>query len=131
MVKVRCISVVIMSGLAASMGAALPITEKLSWHPKLVYRQIGAGYTLALERNRQPRTFFLCGPNKTNCIQTTEIGWQKPFIIFRNGNLVRPSGSVLDTTGRKHSGSAQHFNSVRRYPAAVAWDKLSPTRPLW
>ena len=120
-----------MSVLAASVATALPVTENLSWHPKLVYRQIGGGYTLALEQNRLPKTFFVCGPNKTNCISTTEIGWRKPFIIFREGNLVRPSGAVIDTTRRKHTGSAQHFNSVRRYPVAVAWDKLSPTRPLW
>jgi hypothetical protein len=131
MVKLRCVLMVFLSVFAASVAAALPVTETLSWQPKLVYRQIGGGYTLALEKNRQPKTFFLCGPAKTDCITTTEIGWRKPFIVFRNGNLVRPSGNVLDTTGRKHSGSAQHFNSVRRYPTAVAWEKLSPTKPLW
>jgi hypothetical protein len=117
--------------LLASMAAALPVAERLSWHPKFVYRQIGGGYTLALEKDRQPKTFFVCEPNKTNCISTKEIGWRKPFIIFRNGNLIRPSGSVIDTTGMKHSESAQYLNSVRRYPAAAAWEKLSPTRPLW
>ena len=113
------------------MAMALPLGDKLSWHPKFVYRQIGGGYTLALEKDRQPKTFFVCEPNKTNCISTKEIGWRKPFIIYRKGDLMRPSYAAVDTTRMKHSESAQHLNSVPRYPAAVAWEKLSPTRPLW
>lgn len=116
---------------AASVALALPVEERLSWHPKFVYRQIGAGYTLALEKDRKPKTFFVCAPNKIDCIATNEIGWRKPFIVFRDGNLVRPSGSVIDTTGMKHSESAQRHNAIPRYPAAVAWEKLSPTRRLW
>jgi hypothetical protein len=128
----RCAKLIVMINVfVASVAAALPVEERLSWHPKFVYRQIGGGYTLALEKNRQPKTFFVCAPNKINCISTTEIGWSKPFIVFRNGNLVRPSGGVIDTTGMKHSESAQRHNSIPRYPVAVAWEKLSPTRPLW
>ena len=120
-----------MSVLAASVAAALPVAEKLSPHPKFVYRQIGGGYTLAMEKDRQPRTFFLCEPNKTNCISTKEIGWRKPFIIFRNGDLMRASYSFIDTTTMKGSALDQYLKTVPRYSVGVAWDKLSPIRPLW
>jgi hypothetical protein len=123
--------IAIISVLAATMAVALPVEEKLSWHPKFVYRQIGAGYTLALEKDRQPKTFFVCEPNKTNCISTPEVGWRKPFIIYRTGDLKRRSGSVVDTTRMKHSESPQYLKTVPCYPAAVAWEKLSPTRALW
>jgi len=114
------------------MATALPVEEKLSWHPKFVYRQIGGGYTLALEKDRLPKTFFVCAPNKTNCISTKEIGWRKPFIIYRTGDLMRRSGSVIDTTGMKHPESPpKYLKTVPCYPAGVAWEKLSPTRPLW
>jgi hypothetical protein len=124
-------SIAIMSIFAASIAAALPLTEKLSRPPKFVYRQIGGGYTLALEKDRQPKTFFVCAPNKINCLSTKEIGWQKPFIIYRTGDLMRRSGSVIDTTGRKHSKAPKFLQKVPCYPAAAAWEKLSPTRPLW
>ena len=123
--------IAIISVLAASMVAALPVEERLSWHPKFVYRQIGGGYTLALEKDRQPKTFFVCEPNKTNCISTQEIGWRKPFIIYRKGDLMRPRYAAVDTTRMKHSESARYLETVPRYPAAVAWEKLNPTRPLW
>ncbi len=124
--------ITIVSLLAASIAAALPVEEKLSWHPKFVYRQIGGGYTLALEKDRQPKTFFVCAPNKTDCIATKEIGWRKPFIVFRDGDVMRRSGNVIDTTGMKHSElPPQYLKTVPCYPAAVAWEKLSPTRPLW
>jgi hypothetical protein len=105
--------------------------EKLPAHPKSVYRQIGAGWTLALEAARRDKTFFLCRPGKTDCISTREIGWRKPFIIIRNGSLIQRGYSVIDTTGMTHSESANYLKTVPRYPAAVAWEKLSPTRPLW
>lgn len=115
------------------MALAIPsrAAEKLSWHPKLVHRQIGGGYTLALESARRDKTFFLCAPDKTSCISTKEIRWRKPFIIFRDGNLIRRSYSVIDTTGVRHSESPNYLKTVPVYPAAVAWEKLSPTRPLW
>ena len=105
--------------------------EKLTWHPKLVYRQIGGGYTLALEAARRDKTFFLCAPNKTDCISTKEIGWRKPFIIFRTGAVLMRNFSVIDTTGMKHSESPKYLKTVPLYPVAVAWEKLSPTRALW
>lgn len=113
------------------MATAAPEPDKLSWHPKFVYRQIGGGYTLALEKDREPKTFFVCGPNKTNCISTTEIGWHKPFIIFRTGDLKRRSETAVDTTTAKGRAPDQHLKTVPRYPAAIAWEKLSPTQPLW
>jgi hypothetical protein len=123
--------IVMISVLAMSQAMGLPLEEKLSWHPKFVYRQIGAGYTLALEKDRQPKTFFVCEPNKTNCVSTQEIGWRKPFIIYRKGDLIRPRYASVNTTRMKHSESARYLETVPRYPAAVAWEKLSPTRPLW
>ena len=123
--------IVVMSVIAASMATALPVTEQLSWHPKFVYRQIGGGYTLALEKGRQPKTFFVCAPNKIDCIATKEIGWRKPFIIYRTGDLMRRSEGVVDTTTGKHQEADQHLKSVPRYSAAAAWEKLSPTRALW
>jgi len=105
--------------------------EKLPTHPKLVYRQIGGGYSLALELGRQPQTFFLCGPSKTDCISTTEIGWRKPFIIYRSGATLTRDYNVIDTTGMKHRESPKYLETVPRYPAAVAWKRLSPTRSLW
>jgi hypothetical protein len=116
-----------------AMILAIPsrAAEKLTWHPKLMYRQIGGGYMLALEMDRRPKTFFLCAPNKTECISTKEIGWRKPFIIIRSGAVLMPSYSVIDTTGMKHSESASYLKTVPRYPAAVAWEKLRSTKPLW
>ena len=123
--------VVLMSVLAAMVAAALPVAERLSSQPKFIYRQIGGGYTLALEKDRQPKTFFLCEPNKTNCISTKEIGWRKPFIIYRNGDLMRASYSVVDTSTMKRSDLDQYLKTVPRYAGGVAWEKLSPIRPLW
>jgi hypothetical protein len=117
--------------VATSIAMGLPVENKLSWHPKFLYRQIGGGYSLALEKDRQPKTFFVCAPNKTNCISTKEIGWRKPFIIFRTGDVMRRSGNVIDTTGRKHSEVPRHLKTVPCYPAEVVWKRLSPTRPLW
>jgi hypothetical protein len=131
LVAVRSAGVIVISVLAAFLAAALPVPEKLSPHPKFIYRQIGGGYTLALEKDRQPKTFFLCEPNKTNCISTTEIGWRKPFIIYRNGDLMRASYSVVDTATMKRSDLDQYLKTVPRYSVGVAWDKLSPIRPLW
>ena len=123
--------------IIATIGFAIAVVppsraaEKLPSHPKLVYRQIGGGYSLALEKDRRPKTFFLCAPNKINCISTKEVGWRKPFIIIRDGSLIDRSYDVIDTTGMKHSGSANHLKAVARYPAAVAWEKLNATRALW
>jgi hypothetical protein len=122
---------VMMSVLAASVAAALPVPDKLSAHPKFIYRQIGGGYTLAMEKDRQPKTFFVCGPTKTDCISTKEVGWRKPFIILRSGAVLRRSYDIIDTTGAKHSESPKYLASVPRYPAAIAWNKLSATRPIW
>jgi hypothetical protein len=118
-------------GFATALIPPSRAAEKLPVHPKLVYRQLGGGYTLALEKDRRPTTFFLCAPNKTNCISTKEIGWRKPFIIFRNGDLLRRSYSAIDTTGMKHSESASYLKTVARYPAVVAWEKLNSARALW
>lgn len=117
--------------IATILAVPCRAAEKLPTHPKLVYRQIGGGYTLALEMDRRPKTFFLCGANKTDCISTKEIGWRKPFIIIRSGAVLMRSYSVIDTTGMKHSESANYLKTAPRYPAAVAWEKLSPTKPLW
>lgn len=110
--------------------------EKLPAHPKLAYRQIAAGWTLALEANRRERTFFLCDSSKTSCISTKEVGWRRPFIIIRDGNLVRPGYSVVDTSSARSEGAvnkslASSLKTIPMYPAAVAWEKLSPTRALW
>ena len=128
----------IMALCAIAMMLALPCraAEKLPTHPKLVYRQLGAGWTLALETARREKTCFLCAPNKIDCISTREIGWRKPFIIIRDGNLIRPGYGVLDTSsptsrGPVNKSLASHLKTVPIYPAAVAWKKLSPTRPLW
>ena len=123
--------IVVASVLAAIICGAAPLPAKINWHPKLVYRHIGGGYWLAKELGRTDQTFFLCGPTKTDCIGTKEIGWRKPFIIIRSGAVLTRSYDVIDTTSLKHRESAKYLESVPRYPAAVAWDKLSPTKPLW
>jgi hypothetical protein len=123
--------IIAVSVLATSLALPSRAAEKLPAHPKLVYRQIGAGYTLALEAARRDKTFFLWRPGKTDCISTKEIGWRKPFIIIRDGSLIRRGYSVIDTTGVRHSESPKYLKTVPLYPAAVAWEKLSPTRPLW
>ena len=91
---------------------ALPArgAEKLPTHPKLVYRQIGAGFTLALETGRREKAFFFCLPGKTDCVSTSEIGWRKPFIIIRSGSLIGRDYNVIDTTGARHSESANYLN---------------------
>jgi hypothetical protein len=132
MISVPSAKVIIaVSVLAMALAIPSRAAEKLSWHPKLVHRQIGGGYTLALESARRDKTFFLCLPGKTDCISTKEIGWRTPFIIIRNGSLIGRSYSVVDTTGMRHSESPNYLKTVLLYPAAVAWEKLSPTRALW
>lgn len=132
MISVPSAKVIIaVSVLAMALAIPSRAAEKLSWHPKLAHRQIGAGYTLAFELERPDKTFFLCRPGKTDCISTKEIGGRKPFIIIRNGSLIGRSYSVVDTTGMRHSESPNYLKTVPLYPAAVAWEKLSPTRPLW
>lgn len=108
--------------------------EELPAHPKLVYRQIGAGHTLALESARRDKTFFVCEPGKTDCISTKAVGWRKPFIIIRDGAVISPGFNVFDTSSKKyrhHSELPGDLKNVSLYPAAVAWEKLSPTRALW
>lgn len=111
--------------------------EKLPKHPKLVHRQLGGGWTLALEAGRREKTFFLCRPGETDCISTKAIGWRKPFIIIRDGGVFSPGFNVFDTSSKKFEHAAKHealpsyLKNIPLYPAAVAWQKLSPTRPLW
>jgi hypothetical protein len=128
--------ITIVSVLATTLAMPARAAEKLPAHPKLVYRQIGAGYTLALEAARRDKTFFLCAPDKTSCISTTAIGWRNPFIVTRTGG-VAPGFDVYDTSSKKH-GHAGNQSALPSYllnipldPAAVAWEKLSPTRALW
>ena len=110
--------------------------EKLPAQPKLVYRQIGAGYTLALETARRDKTFFLCLPDKTDCISATAIGWRKPFIVTRVGG-VRPGFDVFDTSSKKYAHAVNqealpsYLKNIPLYPTAVAWEKLTSTRALW
>jgi hypothetical protein len=124
------------SVLAMTLATPCRAAEKLPAHPKLVYRQIGAGYTLALEAARRDKTFFLCLPDKTSCVSTTAIGWRNPFIITRTGG-VAPGFDVFDTSSKKYGHAVNqealpsYLKSIPLYPAAVAWEKLSPTRPLW
>ena len=121
--------------IVVGLTASVPV-EQSNWHPKLVYRQIGGGYSLALELNRQPKTFFLCAANKTDCMSVTAIGWRKPFIIIRTGGEA-PGFDVLNTSSKK----SKHFMTESAFPSYVqgiplsstsaAWEKLSPTKPLW
>jgi hypothetical protein len=129
----------IISFVVLAMILAMPCraADKLPAHPKLVYRQIGAGYTLALETGRRDKTFFLCKPGKTDCISTKAIGWRKPFIIIRDGNLISPGFAFFDTGSNKF-GTAPNESALPSYltniplsPTAVAWGKLSSTRPVW
>jgi hypothetical protein len=123
--------IIAISLFVAVIGRAAPLPENSAWHPKLVYRQIGGGFLLAREIGRKDGTFFVCRPSKVDCIGTKELGWRKPFIIYRSGGLGTRSYQVIDTTGMKHPESAKFLENVPRYPAAVAWEKLSATRPMW
>ena len=128
--------IITVSVLATTLAMPSRAAEKLPAHPKLVWRQIGAGYTLALEAARRDKTFFLCAPNKTSCISTTAIGWRKPFIITRAGG-VAPGFGVYDTSSKKYghavddSALPSYLKNIPLYPAAIAWQKLSPSRALW
>jgi hypothetical protein len=122
--------IIVVSLLATALAMPSRAAEKLPAHPKLVYRQIAAGWTLALESNRREKTFFLCDASKTGCISTKEVRWRKPFILYRAG-IGGTSVSVCDTTGVRHSESPNYLKTVPLYPAAVAWEKLSPTKALW
>ena len=137
MVPVPFVRMIIIVSLLATL---LPMpgrgAEKLPAHPKLVYRQIGGGFTLALEAARRDKTFFLCAPDKTFCMSTTAIGWRKPFIISRVGG-VAPGFDIIDTSAEKqrqaghHAALPSYLKNIPLYPAAIAWQKLSPTRALW
>jgi hypothetical protein len=72
--------IIAVSVLATILAMRCRAAEKLPAHPKLVYRQIGGGFTLALEAARRDKTFFLCHSGKTDCTSTKAIGWRKPFI---------------------------------------------------
>jgi hypothetical protein len=131
------VRIIIVSALATILAIPSRAAEKLTWHPKLGYRQIGGGYLLALEMDRRPKTFFLCGPNKTDCISTKEIGWRKPFIIVRSGAVLMRSYDVVDTSATakpKHpvnKSLASHLMTIPIYPAAIAWEKLGSNKPFW
>ena len=129
--------VIIAAGLLAT-ALALPCraAEKLPAHPKLVYRQIGGGFTLALEAARREKTFFVCAPDKSICISATAVGWRKPFIVTRAGGAA-PGFGVIDTSAEKHRQATNYsvlpgyLRNSPLYPPAVAWEKLSPARRLW
>jgi hypothetical protein len=135
-----CVSMILMSFvkvvIAVSVLATMLAMPSRAAEPKLVYRQIGAGYTLALEGGRSDKAFFLCVPDKTFCITATAIGWRKPFIITRVGG-VGPGFEYWDTSSKKvghapdQSALPSHLKNIPLEPAAVAWQKLSPTRPVW
>lgn len=122
---------ILLLAVVAPVCHAAPIVEKMAAGPKLVYRQIGGGYSLAREVGRKDGAFFLCGPTRTDCIGTKEIGWKKPFIIFRSGDLMRVSYSAVDTRTRKGLKVDRYLKAIACSPGTVAWEKLSPTRPLW
>jgi hypothetical protein len=129
--------IVAISVLATALTVPCRGAEKLPAHPQLVYRQIGAGWTLALEAARRDKTFFLCHPGRTDCISTKAIGWRKPFIIIRDGAVMSPGFGVYDTESKKYlpavdqSALPSYLKNISLDPAAVAWQKLSPTRPVW
>lgn len=128
--------IIIVGILTTTFAMPCRAAEKLPAHPKLVYRHIAAGHTLALETNRREKTFFLCDATKSACISTKEVGWRKPFIIIRDGNLVGRGYSVVDTASARSAGPvskslASDLKTIPLYPAAVAWQKLSATRALW
>jgi hypothetical protein len=128
--------IIALSLLATTLAMPCRAAEKLPAQPKLVYRQIGAGWTVALEAGRRDKTFFLCQPGKTECISTKAIGWRKPFIIIRDGAVLSPAFTVFDTESKKyvngqHSELPSYLKNIPLSPAAVAWQKLNPTRPLW
>jgi hypothetical protein len=129
--------IIAVSLLATTIAMPSRAAEKLPAQPKLVYRQIGAGWTLALEGARRDKTFFLCQPGKTECISTKAIGWRKPFIIIRDGAVISPGFFVYDTESKKYlhavdqSALPSYLKNVPLDSAAVAWQKLSPTRPVW
>jgi hypothetical protein len=128
--------IIVVSLLAMTFAMPARAAEKLPAHPKLVYRQIAAGWTLALESNRREKTFFLCDSSKTSCISTKEVGWRKPVILVRNGSLIGRGYDVVDTASARSPGPVNKslessLKTIPMYPAAVAWQKLSPAKPLW
>lgn len=129
--------IIIVSVLATTIAMPCRAAEKLPAQPKLAYRQIGAGWTLALEAARRDKTFFLCQPGKIECISTKAIGWRKPFIIVRDGAVRSPGFDAYDTESKKYlhavgqSALPSYLRNISLDSAAVAWEKLSPTRPLW
>jgi hypothetical protein len=61
---------------------------------------------------------------------------RKPFIITQAGG-VAPGFGVYDTESKKYRSAANqsalpsYLKNIPLSPAAVAWQKFSPTRPLW
>ena len=53
------------------------------------------------------------------------------FFGYSVGHWEDDYNLVIDTTGMKHRESPKYLATVPRYPAAVAWKTLSPTRRLW
>ena len=129
--------VIITVGVLATLALPSRAAEKLPANPKLVHRQIAAGYTLGQEAARREKTFLLCLPDKTVCISRAAIGWRKPFIVSRAGGTA-PGFDVFDTSSGKPAGEGMtywklpsYLKNIPLHHPAVAWEKLSPTRPLW
>jgi hypothetical protein len=127
--------IIIVGVLAAILATPSRAEEKGPGKSKLVYRQIGAGWRLAIDPARQGQTFFLCAPKKTSCPSITRIGWRKPFILFRAGD---GPGIIFLNTRSNQFGFAiinvelpRDLQSIVLDRPADAWEKLSPTKRLW
>jgi hypothetical protein len=127
--------IIIATALATMFILPSRAAEKLPAHPKLAYRQIDGGCTLALEAARRDKTFFLCLPDKT-CISVRAVGWRKPFIVTRTGS-VSVGYEVFDTSPKKpehpvdRATLRKYLANMPLYHPADAWEKLSSTKPLW
>ena len=97
-------------------------------------KEIAQGYRL--KRIGNPSRFALLAPYDAGGLIIDEIGWRKPFILFR------ASGSDywdrVDTDHASHvrisdgeRTSSPDYRSIRIESAEVAWDNLKRNKRVW
>ena len=97
------------------------------------FKEIAGSYRL--KRINGPQ-FVFCLPRQDGGAIIDEIGWRRPFILFRD------SGSqywdLIDTAHAQHTRisdaerkSDPVLNSIQIEPAEAAWNRLQPHKRLW
>jgi hypothetical protein len=97
-------------------------------------KETGGGYRISLHEG--PDQYGLFPPGRSPGISITEIGWQNPLIISRDGNgdvwmvtdtRTRQQTSMSDTQRR----ADRSYRDIPIYSAKQAWHSLKRRRGQW